>query len=141
MDVEKIGRIESRMKRKGIEAMILRNPENVLYVSGYWPVTGWSILIFKSTGEATLIVPESELIFTRESWVKDIRAYPTEKLDKVWNPYEHFENLLKEIDIPKGSKIGLELSFETIATNNVCGEVSFASLPTFELVKKVFEVE
>jgi len=141
MDVEKIGRIKSRMEKEGIDVMILRNPENVLYISEYWPVTGWSVLVFKSTGEATLIVPESELIFTKDSWVKDIRTYPTEKLDKVWNPYEHIEKLLKEIEIPKGSRIGLELSFETIATNNVCGEVSFASTPTFELIKKTLGTE
>ena len=44
---------------EGINALVLRSPENVLYVSEHWPVTGWSLLVFKSTGEATLMVPRA----------------------------------------------------------------------------------
>jgi len=53
--------------------------------------------VFKSTGEATLIVPESELEFAEESWVEDIRPNPAERLDGVRDPHGHLERLLREV--------------------------------------------
>ena len=86
------------MESHDLEILILRNPENILYISEYWPITGWSLLVFKRSGEASLIIPEN-------------------------------------------SKVGMELSFETIASNNVCGEISYASLPTFKLIEEIWKVE
>jgi len=137
-DREKIERLKRGMEEAGVDVLVLRNPENVLYVTGYWPVTGWSLAVFSINEEAVLIVPESELDYVSDSWVKDVWTYPNEKLDKVMNPYEYLRKALSEIEIPSTARVGLELSFETTAANHVGGEVNYASTPTFEMVRDVW---
>ncbi len=140
-DSEKIRKIKSEMRASGIDVLVCRNPENVLYLSGYWPVTGWSLVIFPAEGDPALIVPEAEVDFARESWIRDVRTYPTETLREVWNPYKHLRELLSKIEIPKGARVGCEMGFETMATNNVVGELNYANLPTFDLIREVWKVE
>ena len=54
MEPGRLSRIRRAMEEEGIDVLICRNPENVLYVSGYWPVTGWSLAVLPLDGEPTL---------------------------------------------------------------------------------------
>jgi len=141
MEPGRLSRIRRAMEEEGIDVLICRNPENVLYVSGYWPVTGWSLAVLPLDGEPTLIVPVSELDYAREGWVRDIRAYETERLDKLWNPYKHMGDILASLGLPRGIKVGCELGIETTATNSVVGEVNYAGKPTFDLIENVLNAE
>ncbi|MBS7611115.1 aminopeptidase P family protein [Candidatus Bathyarchaeota archaeon] len=133
--------IRQAMEKEGLELLICRNPENVLYLTGYWPITGWSLAFLPLEGEPVLIVPVSELEYAKDGWVKDIRPYEGEGLNEVWNPYKVISKALEELKHHKYVKIGCELSFETVATNSIVGEVNYASVPTFKMLHKVFEAE
>lgn len=141
MDADRLFRIRKAMEEEGLDVLVCRNPENVLYVSGYWPVMGWSLAVLPLDGEPTLIVPVAELDYAREGWVRDIRPYETESLEEIWNPYERMREILNAIGLPKGSKVGCELNLETMATNSVVGEVNYAGKPTFDMVERVFDAK
>ncbi|HDD34167.1 MAG TPA: aminopeptidase P family protein, partial [Thermofilaceae archaeon] len=53
----RISRVREAMERAGLDVLVARNPENVLYLSGYWPVNGWSLAVIPRDGEPLLIVP------------------------------------------------------------------------------------
>lgn len=133
--------IRRAMESEGLDLLICRSPENVLYLSGYWPITGWSLAVLPLEGEPVLIVPVSELEYARDGWIKDVRPYEGESLKEVFNPYKVMAKYLEEFGQHKYVKIGCELSLETIATNSVVGEVSYASVPTFNMLRKVFGAE
>jgi len=133
--------IKQAMEKEGLELLICRNPENVLYLSGYWPITGWSLVVLPLEGEPVLIVPVSEFEYAKDGWIKDIRTYEVEGLNEVWNPYKIISKILEELKHRRYVKIGCELNFETVATNSIVGEVNYASIPTFKMLQKVFEAE
>ncbi len=141
MDLEKIFRIKKFFSEYNIDAVIVRNPENVLYFSGYWPITGWSLAVVKNDGEVFLIVPESEVEYVDTRSVKEVKIIPRETLNEVWQPYKLIKQRLEEIDLGNKPRIGVEMSFETMATNNVVGELNYASSPTFDLIKEVYDPE
>ncbi len=141
MDSTRLSDIRQTMEKEGLDLLICRNPENVLYLSGYWPVTGWSLAALPLEGEPVLIVPVSELEYAKDGWIKDVRTYEGESLNEVLNPYKAMAKILEELKHHKCVKIGCELSLETTATNSVVGEVSYASVPTFKMLRKVFEAE
>jgi Xaa-Pro aminopeptidase len=125
------------MEDYGIDMLICRNSENVLFLSGYWPITGWSLAVVPLDGDPILIIPRSEIDYTEESWIKNIYVYEAESLEYLWNPYRFIADILRGLDLPRGVRVGCELSMETIATGSIAGEVSYACIPTFDLVKNV----
>lgn len=36
-DEQKLDRLRSKMQKNNVDALLLRIPEDVVYVSGYWP--------------------------------------------------------------------------------------------------------
>lgn len=46
------------MEEEQLDALILTLPENVLLLSGYWPMIGASVLVFPREGQASCIIPE-----------------------------------------------------------------------------------
>ncbi len=46
------------MERAGLDALVLRLPENVLLLSGYWPMLGICALVFPREGRASVLIPD-----------------------------------------------------------------------------------
>lgn len=141
MDSTRLPNIRQAMEKEGLELLVCRSPENVLYLSGYWPITGWSLVFLPLEGDPVLIVPVSELEYAKDGWIKDIRPYEVEGLNEVWNPYKVISKVLEELKHHRYVKVGCELNIETVATNSIVGEVNYASVPTFKMLHKVFEAE
>src|SRR5580658_1699949 len=51
-------RMRKAMEAQKLDALILRLPENVLLLSGHWPMIGVAFLVFPLEGKATGIFPE-----------------------------------------------------------------------------------
>jgi len=123
---EKLERIQSIMRRAGLDYMVLRNSENVVYFSGYWPIRGWSFSVVPADGEPVLLAPSYEAEFTEKAWVKDVRMYTGE-------PYGEAAILLKELGV-KGT-VGYEGSFETIAGNVIGVENAHVGFQHLEFLR------
>lgn len=54
---ERRSRMRRAMQVRGIDALIVRLPENVLLLSGHWPMIGAAYCIFPAEGSAVCVVP------------------------------------------------------------------------------------
>src|SRR6266508_2051166 len=64
-DVERLERIQQGLAEAGLDAIACRLPENVLLLSGYWPMSGMSWAIVARGQEPLVIAPVGE-----EEWVE-----------------------------------------------------------------------
>lgn len=124
---EKVERAQSMMRKEGVDWLVCRNSENVLYFSGYWPIRGWSFSVVPSEGDPILLAPDYEVEFTEKAWARDVRVY-------TGKPYEDASRLLKELGV-KG-KVGYEGSFELIAGNVIGVENAHVGFQHLEFLKK-----
>jgi len=121
-----------RMQEIGLNHLLLRNPENLLFAAGYWPALGRSLYLISSDGSSRLLVPESELDFVPSGAADDVQTYGDEGLDSLFTPVPAFKRFLASLS----GLVGVELSSETVSSIHVGSEVSFACFPTFDLVRQ-----
>lgn len=124
MDAERLHRTRTAMANAGLEALVLKLSENIVMLSGYWPMNGFAYLIFPLEKDPVLIAPVPEEYLASEGWVKDIRSFKWGLIDSG-NPFESIAGLLKEAssELQLNNKpVGFEASFEFIATPYVAGE-------------------
>ncbi len=76
IDREKLQRVQDLMKARDVEALVVRAPDNVLYLTNYWPMKGYAAAVFPYEGQPTLIVIDPQLEEARKSsWTEDIRTF------------------------------------------------------------------
>src|SRR5713101_9668006 len=77
-DQLKLDRVRRLMEQQALDALVVRAPDNVVYLTDYWPMKGYDAVVFPREGEATLIVVEPQLREAqRTAWTKDVRAFKT----------------------------------------------------------------
>ncbi|MFQ5740071.1 MAG: M24 family metallopeptidase [Acidobacteriota bacterium] len=76
VDQEKLRRVRERMAREEIDALVVRAPDNILYLTNYWPMKGYALAVFAQDGASTLIVIEPQRANAhRNAWTSDIRTF------------------------------------------------------------------
>src|SRR5437764_14107766 len=76
LDDRKLARVRALMKDQGLSALVVRAPDDVLYLSDYWCMKGYDAVVFPQQGEPTLIAIEPQLADAqRNSWTNDIRLF------------------------------------------------------------------
>jgi Xaa-Pro dipeptidase len=103
------------MEKQEYDALVLRLPENVTYVSGYWPLGGISFVVLPKDSEPTFVSHNFEP--RPETWISDVRSYVCESLQEVTDPVANSSKLVSQILKEKGikdGKLGLELTAEAI---------------------------
>ncbi len=139
MDTERVRRLQTMMAKEGVDVLLCRLPENVLYTTGYWPVIGASLVVFPANGDATLIMPYSELDYAATSWVTDKRTFRFINMQATANPTAQMQELLCTLAKEKGfgkAVIGYEGSFELVAGNNVAAEARVVTERTIDSFKQ-----
>ena len=139
MDTERIIRIKDQMQKENLDVLICRLPENVVFLSGYWPLCGFSFLIFPREGEPTCIVPHCEKKEAKdELWNADCIPFLFGVLD-AGNPYEDIAKFLKTVKNGKSWKrIGYEGNFESVAPPWNAAEPAIPAKATCNLLRCVF---
>jgi Xaa-Pro aminopeptidase len=74
-DAERIGRICDALRQASLDALVCTLPENVLLVSGYWPVVGNAIAVARSDGFVGLLAPEDEREMAADGWADEVRRF------------------------------------------------------------------
>ncbi len=139
MDRERTSRLQKLMAQKGIDVLLLRLPENVLYATGYWPVIGASLAVMPVSGDATLILPYSELDYAAASWVSDQRTFRFINMQAPANPTAQTQSLLRDLWAEKNygpATVGYEGNFELVAGNNVAAEARVVTEQTIQSFKE-----
>ena len=59
-DESKLNRVRSLMKDQEVSALVVRAPDNVLYLTNYWCMKGYDAVVFPKEGDPTLIALEPQ---------------------------------------------------------------------------------
>ncbi len=82
-DGERRRRLLSELEDNNLAALVCFTPEDVLLVSGYWPVMGSSLAVLARDGALHVILPEDEVGLAKATADADFIAYKPEALDQV----------------------------------------------------------
>jgi len=62
------------MTDEGLDALVVRAPDNVLYLTNFWGMKGYEAVVFPREGEPVLICLEASAEdATRDAWTDDVR--------------------------------------------------------------------
>ncbi len=139
MNTQRIQQVKSIMEKENLDAIVCRLPENVLFLSGHWPLLGWSFLVFPLEGLPVCIIPHcDEKEALEELWDADCISFLFAVLD-AGNPYEEIAKHLKTVCGKKNWKhIGYEGNFENIAPPWNTAEPAIPADTTRSLLYEVF---
>lgn len=139
-DDAKLNRVRSLMKDQGVSALVVRAPDNVLYLTNYWCMKGYDAVVFPQKGEPTLIALEPQLNDAqRNSWTTDLRLFKGyDESDPRPPQYRAFDialQVLKERSLT--DKVAIELNMGTQASDRMVGEPTTLTQTYFDQFRSV----
>src|SRR5262249_3327601 len=139
-DIAKLDRVRALMKEQDLDALVVRAPDNVVYLSNYWCMKGYDAVVFPREGEATLIALEPQLADAhRTAWTRDIRLFKGyDEKDPRPAPHRALDaavDVLKRRDLTK--KVGIELNMGTQSVDRMVGEPTTPTQNFFDAFRKV----
>ena len=141
-DEIRVARMRDQMQAAGLDYLIVRLAENVLYTTGYWPIFGASMAVVPLEGNPAIFFVDGEQEFVADSWVEDSRAYKFFTPDEIANPTSNFAKMLTQLWNEKGynwkGTIGYEASFELVGANNVSAEARVPTESSSQMLHEVF---
>src|SRR5881398_708440 len=121
-DEAKLERVRSLLAEAQLDALVVRAPDNVLYLTGFWGMKGYDACVFPREGEPVLICLEaSEEDAGRTAWTGDLRYIRGYADDDPRPPFARTLDAVLEAAKPY-SRVGLELSLGTQASDRMVGE-------------------
>jgi Xaa-Pro aminopeptidase len=121
-DDAKLDRVRALMAERGLDALVVRAPDNVLYLTNFWGMKGYDVCVFPREGEPTLVCLEaSEEDARRTAWTSDVRLFAG------YDPSDPRPPLLRALDVAREAAadrgtVGIELSLGTQAADRMVGE-------------------
>jgi Xaa-Pro aminopeptidase len=121
-DDAKLDRVRALMADHGLDALVVRAPDNVLYLTSFWGMKGYDACVFPREGEPVLICLEaSEEDAHRTAWPSEIRFVRGYAPDDPRPVPARTLDLALELSREYGT-VGLELSMGTQASDRMVGE-------------------
>ncbi len=122
LDAPKLERVRALMDEQGLDALVVRAPDNVLYLTNFWGMKGYDACVFPREGDPVLVCLEASAEDAeRTAWtsrVRYVRGY-----DEADPRPPLARTLDAVIDAARGfRRIGLELSLGTQASDRMVGE-------------------
>ena len=121
-DDAKLDRVRSLMRERGLDALVVRAPDNVLYLTNFWGMKGYDAVVFPAEGDPVLICLEpSRDDAERTAWTTDLRLFPG------YDERDPRPPSLRALDLAAAlavqyEAVGIELSLGTQATDRMVGE-------------------
>ena len=121
-DDAKLERVRALMADRGLDALVVRAPDNVLYLTNFWGMKGYDVCVFPGEGEPTLVCLEaSEEDARRTAWTEDVRLFAGYDAADARQPLLRALEVAKDAAAEYGT-VGLELSLGTQAADRMVGE-------------------
>ena len=74
-DDAKLDRVRALMAEHELDALVVRAPDNVLYLTNFWGMKGYDACVFPREGEPVLLCLEASAEdAARTAWTKDVRS-------------------------------------------------------------------
>jgi Xaa-Pro dipeptidase len=136
---ERLTRMRRAMEAQRLDALVLRLPENVLLLSGFWPMIGATTLVFPLHGNSVCIIPSCyEQEAAKSLWDSQSVFYGYGVLEAP-NPAIAVQNSLSAIAKGKSWKrVGYEASFEVVAPSWNSAEFLVPAAQSREMLAQVF---
>jgi Xaa-Pro aminopeptidase len=121
-DDAKLDRVRAQLAEVELDALVVRAPDNVLYLTNFWGMKGYDACVFPREGEPVLITIEaSEEDAARTAWTEDVR------LIRGYDPEDPRPPFSRTLDAAVAAardyeRVGLELSLGTQASDRMVGE-------------------
>jgi Xaa-Pro aminopeptidase len=134
-DHAKLDRVRSLMGESGLDALVVRAPDNVVYLTDYWPMKGYDIVVFPREGDPILIVIEPQEDEARSgAWTDDVRPFAGYAADDPRPPTARALDACVEVLRERGltGRLGAELTQGTQATDRMVGEPTAWSKDFFD---------
>ena len=100
------------LNRENLAALVCFAPEDVLLLSGYWPVMASSLAVLSREGALHVILPEDELELAQATAQADFLSYKPHSLERLSTVTEALEDPVHELarKLPLGSqRVGILL--------------------------------
>ncbi|MFL5945448.1 MAG: M24 family metallopeptidase [Gaiellaceae bacterium] len=121
-DEAKLERVQALMAEEDLDALVVRAPDNVVYLSNFWGMKGYDAVVFPAEGEPTLICLEASADdAARTAWTAEVRLLKGYDDRDPRPPTARTLDLALEAARPYG-RVGLELSLGTQASDRMVGE-------------------
>jgi len=121
-DDAKLDKVRARMAEQDLDALVVRAPDNVLYLTNFWGMKGYDAVVFPREGDPVLICLEaSEADAERTAWTTDLRLF------HGYDPGDPRPPGLRALDLARQlssgyDRVGVELSLGTQAADRMVGE-------------------
>jgi Xaa-Pro aminopeptidase len=121
-DDAKLDRVRALMAEEELDALVVRAPDNVLYLTNFWGMKGYEAVVFPRDGEPMLICLEASAEDAdHTAWTNDVRFLRGYAPDDPRPPIARTLDLALEAARDHG-RVGLELSLGTQASDRMVGE-------------------
>src|SRR5580658_7263548 len=142
LDNAKWERVRQAMAARDLDALVVRAPDNILYLTNYWTMKGYDIAIFPREGEPTLLVIEPQFgEAQRTAWNRDVRYFrfydPCDPRPPMARSLEMAVDVLRERKLMR--RVGVELSQLAQICDRMVGEPSVYTEGYFEAFRKAAE--
>jgi Xaa-Pro aminopeptidase len=140
IDTKKLDRTRALMKDQDLSALVVRAPDNVLYLTNYWCMKGYDAVVFPREGKPTLIALEPQLADAqRNSWTKDIRLFRGYDERDPRPPQYRALDIALDVLRQRGltEKVAVELNMGTQSADRMVGEPTTPTQTYFDSFRKV----
>jgi Xaa-Pro dipeptidase len=123
-DDAKLDRLRALLVQQDLDALVVRAPDNVVYLTNFWGMKGYDAAVFPREGEPSLITIEASAAdAARTAWTEDVRLIRGYATDDPRPPTARTVEAVQAVLAEKGyERIGLELSLGTQAADRMVGE-------------------
>jgi Xaa-Pro aminopeptidase len=121
-DDAKLDRVRTLMAERELDALVVRAPDNILYLTNFWGMKGYDVCVFPREDDPILMCLEaSEEDAARMAWTTDVRLF--KGYDESDSRPPTARALAVAVDAAaEYETIGLELSLGTQAADRMVGE-------------------
>ena len=121
-DEAKLARVRALMAQRELDALVVRAPDAVLYLTNFWGMKGYDACVFPREGEPVLICLEASADdAARTAWTSEVRLFPG--YDPVDPRPPGMRALELAVQVSAGyERVAVELSGGTQASDRMVGE-------------------
>jgi Xaa-Pro aminopeptidase len=121
-DEAKLARVRTLLAEGELDALVVRAPDNVLYLTNFWGMKGYDAAVFPREGDPVLITIEPSAADVAETaWTTDVHLVSGYDPSDARPPLARTLDAAAEAAKPYG-RVGLEHSLGTQASDRMVGE-------------------
>ncbi len=136
---ERLDRMRRAMEAESLDAVVVRLPENVLLLSGYWPMIGAGVLVFPREGRPLCAIPHCyEQEAASAMWEAEPAYFRYGVLDAPEAGCAIREILSRAARGKRWKRIGYEAQFEVMAPSWNSAEAQVPGVRTLALYREAF---